>query len=91
MKKCCEFLRKQIMEKINYKKKNEVFNKRAAKIQKSIIFLKKNSKVNICKIKNILKLEIIVIIHDNIEVLNSAYLIYNIVYVNKFLSLFIMD
>ena len=31
MKKCCEFLRKQVMEKINYKN-DEVINKRVARI-----------------------------------------------------------
>ena len=38
-------------------------------MQKSVIFVKKNVKINIRKIKNIVKLEIIVIIQRNIEVL----------------------
>ena len=44
-------------------------------MQKSVIFVKKNLKTNICKIKIILKLEIIVIIQENIEVLRIAYVI----------------
>ena len=38
-----------------------------------------------CKKKNIVKLEIIVIIQGNIEVLRVAYVIQNIVYLEKFL------
>ena len=45
-------------------KKKEFINNRAAgmimKIQKSVIFTKKNLKINIWQIKNIVKLEIIV-------------------------------
>ena len=44
-------------------------------MQKSVIFLKKNLKINIRKIKNIVKLEIIVTIQENIEVLHIAYVI----------------
>ena len=45
------------------------------KIQKSIIFMKKKLKINISKIKNIVKLEIIVIIQGNTEVLHITYVI----------------
>ena len=45
------------------------------KIQKSFTFVKKKFKINIRKIKNIIKLEIIIIIHGNIGVLCIAYLI----------------
>ena len=45
------------------------------KIQKSVIFVKKNLKINISKMKNTGKLEIIVIIQENIEVLSIAYVI----------------
>ena len=45
------------------------------KIQKSIIFVKKKLKINISKIKNIVKLEIIVIIQGNTEVLHITYVI----------------
>ena len=37
--------------------------------------MEKNLKTNMCKIKNIVKVEIIVIIHGNIEVLRIAYII----------------
>ena len=45
------------------------------KMQKSVIFVKTNSKINISKIKNIIKLEIIALIQVNIEVLCVAYVI----------------
>ena len=45
------------------------------KMQKSALFVKKNLKINIWKIKNIVKLEIIVIIQGNIEVLLIVYII----------------
>ena len=45
------------------------------KMQISVIFVNKNFKINICKIKNIVKLEIIVIIQKSIEVLPIAYVI----------------
>ena len=45
------------------------------KIQKPVIFVKKNLKINMLKIKSIVELEIIVIMHENIEVLRIAYVI----------------
>ena len=45
------------------------------KMQKSVMFAKKNLKTNLGKIKNIVKLEIIAIIQGNIEVLHIAYII----------------
>ena len=45
------------------------------KIQKSVISIKENLKISIGKIKNIVKLEIIVIIQENIEVLHITYII----------------
>ena len=45
------------------------------KIQKSVIFVKKDLKITIWKIKNIVKLVIIVIIQGNIQVLRIAYVI----------------
>ena len=44
-------------------------------MQKSVIFKKKNLKISISKIKNIVKLDIIVIIWGNVEVLRIAYVI----------------
>ena len=43
------------------------------KVQKLVIFVEKNLKMKILKIKNIVKLETIVIIQVNIEVLIIAY------------------
>ena len=45
------------------------------KIQKSVIFVRKNLKKNILKTENIVKLEIIVIMQGDIEVLRKAYII----------------
>ena len=44
-------------------------------MQKSVLFVNKKLKINIRNIKNMVKLEIIVIIQDNIEVLCIAYVI----------------
>ena len=55
------------------------------KMSKSVIFVKKNLKINISKIKNIAKLEIIDIIQENIGMLRMVYVIQNIVYLKKFL------
>ena len=45
------------------------------KMQKSVTFVKKYVKINMWKIKNIIKLEIIVIIQSDIEVQHIAYVI----------------
>ena len=55
------------------------------KTQKSVIFFKKNLKINMLKTRNILKLEIIAIIQGNVEVLGISYIILKIVYLKKFL------
>ena len=52
------------------------------KMQKYVIFIKKILKINILKMKNLIKLEIIIIIHVNNEVLHIAYVIQNIEYHN---------
>ena len=60
------------------RRKNEIINKRAAgimKMLKSVILGKKNLKMNIWMIKDIVKLETIVIMQGNIEVLCIAYVI----------------
>ena len=79
MKKFCHLLRVHAMKIINFKEKNEIINKRTArvkgKIQISVIFVKKDLKISISKIKNIVKLEIIVIMQNNIEVLHISYVI----------------
>ena len=43
------------------------------KMQASVIFVNKNVKINMWKIKNIVKLEIIVVIQENMEVLHISY------------------
>ena len=79
MKRFCQLLRVQAMKIINFKEKNEIINKRTArvkgKIQISVIFAKKDLKISISKVKNIVKLEIIVIMQNNIEVLHISYVI----------------
>ena len=45
------------------------------KMQKSVNFVKENLKINILKIRNIVKLHTIVIIQGNMEMLHIAYLI----------------
>ena len=45
------------------------------KIQKSVILVTTNLKINLWKMKNIANLDIIVIILGNIEVLHIAYII----------------
>ena len=45
------------------------------KMEKSVIFEKKNLKINIWKIKNILNLEIIFIMQVNIQVVCIGYVI----------------
>ena len=52
MKKFCEFLREYVMKIINFKKKKMklLTKKQKLKMQKSVIFVKKNLKINIWKI-----------------------------------------
>ena len=66
MKKFCESLREHEMKITNFLK-NEVINKRTTGVKKI--------EINMSKIKNTLKLEIIVIIQGNIEVLHIASII----------------
>ena len=76
IEKFCESLREHALKIINFKRKrNKVISRNHMKKQKSVTFVKKNLKINIFEIKNIVKLEIIVIIQGNIEVLRIAYVI----------------
>ena len=61
------------------------------KIQKSTIFVKKILKINMLKIKNIKKSEIIVIIQVNIEMLHVSYVTQHIVYLKELRWFFTMD
>ena len=45
------------------------------KIENSVIFVKENTKIYLCKIKNFVKLEIIVLMQGNTEMLRIAYVI----------------
>ena len=47
----------------------------STKMQKSFKFIKKNLKINMWNIENIVKLKVIVIILGNIDVLDIAYVI----------------
>ena len=51
MKKFCEFLREHAVKIINFKRKKKGYyqksSKRHMKMQKSVIFVKKNLKINI--------------------------------------------
>ena len=60
-------------------------------MQKCAIFVKKSLKISILQIKNIIKFEIIVIIHANVEVQHIVYAIQSIVHLKEFLYFFIMD
>ena len=76
MTKFCEFLREHAMKIINLEK-NEVIDssRNHMKVQKSVLFVKKNLKIDTWKMKNILKLEIIAIKQESIKVLHIAYAI----------------
>ena len=77
MKKFSEIFREYAMKIINFKKKKMKFLKNSSmnhmKMQKSVIFVKKKLKINIGKIKNIAKSEIIFIVQENIEMLLIPY------------------
>ena len=67
MKKFCEFVREHAMKIINFeKKKMKLLTKEHQKSYENVLFVKKDLKINISKTKNIIKLEIIVIIQGNI-------------------------
>ena len=54
-------------------------------MQKSVTFVKNNFKMNMLKIKSILKLGTIVLKQVNIKVLLIAYVVLSIVYLKKLL------
>ena len=64
MKNFCEFLREQAMIIINFEKKKmkQLTKEQQESYENEKLFIKKNLRINIWKIKNIIKLEIIVII-----------------------------
>ena len=64
-----QFLNEHAMKIINFKKKKNVINesKNQIKLKKLVKFVKKNSKINIWTIKNMVTLVITAIIKKNIE------------------------
>ena len=77
--KFCEFLREHAMKIIHFKKEQWNYYQKSCRnhmeMQKSALFVKKNLSIIIWKMKNIVKLEIIVILEGDIEVLRIAYVI----------------
>ena len=55
------------------------------KRQKASIFMAKCVNISVLTIRNIAKLDFIAIINGNLGVLHIAYIIWNIVYLGKFL------
>ena len=53
------------------------------KIQKSTMLVKKNYKINMLNIKNIIKLRKIIILQENLEVLHIVYINQSSVYLKK--------
>ena len=64
-----QFLNEHAMKIINFKKKKKVINesKNQIKLKKLVKFVKKNSKINIWTIKNMVTLVITAIIKKSIE------------------------
>ena len=79
MKTFFESFREHAMKIINFKKKTmKLLTNEQQKLHentKICYICKKNLKINMLKIKNIVKLGTIVIIHVNIDVLRIAYVI----------------
>ena len=87
LKKFCESLREHRI--LILKIKNCFYEQKSSRnhmnIQNSFVFVKKSLKIDMWKIKNIFKLEIIVIIQKNKEAPCIAYEIENIGYLKKIL------
>ena len=79
MKKFCELSREHITKLINFKKKKMKLltkeQQESYKKQNFLIFVKKKLKINIRKIRNTVKIKIIVITQESIEILLIAYVI----------------
>ena len=79
MKKFCELSREHITKLINFKKKKmKLLTKEYQESYKKrnfLIFVKKKLKINIRKIRNTVKIKIIVITQESIEILLIAYVI----------------
>ena len=79
-------LKRQWWKLILKKNNMKLLTKEQQELQnaKSVVIVKKSSKINIWEIKNTVKLEIIVIIQGDIEVLCIGYGIWNTVYLKRF-------
>ena len=80
----------KIMKIINFKnKKMKLLTKELQEsyknAKKKFIFVSKKLKIDIWKINNVVKLEIIAIIQGNKEVQRISYVIQNVLYLKKFL------
>ena len=79
MKKFCELSREHITKLINFKKKKMKLltkeQQESYKKENFLIFVKKKLKINIRKIRNTVKIKIIVITQESIEILLIAYVI----------------
>ena len=73
MRKFCESLNEHAMKITNFVKKKMNPSRNHTKRQKSAAFGEKSLNINMLMIKNILKLEIIVIIRVNKEMLHITY------------------
>ena len=71
MKSFCESLREHAINLISFKKK-KMSRRNYMNMVKSVIFVKKKMKINILMMKNTVKLEIIVIIQENKQMLYIA-------------------
>ena len=91
----CESLREHAIKITNFKKKEmKLLTKEQQESYENaptFYICKEKSKTKYLKDRNIVKLEVIVVIQGNIEVLQIAYKIKNIVHLKKFLEFFIMD
>ena len=71
MKSFCESLREHAINLISFKKK-KMSRRNYMNMVKSVIFVKKKMKISILMMKNTVKLEIIVIIQENKQMLYIA-------------------
>ena len=71
MKSFCESLREHTINLISFKKK-KMSRRNYMNMVKSVIFVKKKMKISILMMKNTVKLEIIVIIQENKQMLYIA-------------------
>ena len=83
MKRCCDYLREHAIKVINFKmKKNELLTKEQQEPYENVkicYICKETFKNKYLQDKSMIKLKIILIVQENIEVLCIAYVVWNIV------------